>query len=117
MPLEYRRATSSDAEAIARIHTDNWQSGYRGAFTDTFLDDDLPGFHRHEWHGKLSRPAPRQYAECAILNGEIAGFVFGYGAFDAELGSFIDNLHVAASAQGAGIGATLMRRAAGWFET
>jgi ribosomal protein S18 acetylase RimI-like enzyme len=43
------------------------------------------------------------------------GFVCVYGAHDPKWGSFIDNLHVADSAKGSGIGSSLMSQAGAWL--
>ncbi|MBT2501546.1 GNAT family N-acetyltransferase [Curtobacterium sp. ISL-83] len=37
-----RRATPSDAEAMARVHVESWRRTYRGVMRDEVLDD--PGF-------------------------------------------------------------------------
>ena len=113
----FRPATPSDADAIATLHTRNWQDNYRGAFSDAFLDDELPRVHTEVWKKQLASPADAQFVECAIDAGRIAGFLCGFGGHDPEWGSFVDNLHVAPELQGRGIGLTLMKRAFAWMAT
>ena len=112
---EYRRADTSDAEAIAALHAESWRQNYRGAFTDDFLDGDLPGERLRVWRDRLGEPTEEQFVWIALDGTDLAGFVCAYGAHDPEWGSFIDNLHVAPNAKRAGIGSTLMRRAGTWL--
>jgi ribosomal protein S18 acetylase RimI-like enzyme len=114
-PVDFRTATFADADTIARIHTRNWQIGYRGAFPDPFLDNELAHHHAREWHDKFTAPLPNQFIECAVERDRIIGFSCCYGGYDAEWGSFIDCLHVDPAAQGRHVGAALMRRASSWF--
>lgn len=115
-PVQFRKATPADAPAIARIHTINWQQNYRGAFTDEFLDDELPAAHLAEWRKKFQDNDDRMFLECAVDGDEIIGFLCGYADHDAEWGAFIDNLHVTTAAQGRGVGAMLMMRFGKWLD-
>jgi len=40
--IDYRPAKPPEAEAVAHLHGRSWRENYRGAFSDTFLDGDLP---------------------------------------------------------------------------
>jgi ribosomal protein S18 acetylase RimI-like enzyme len=46
----------------------------------------------------------------------VVGFICGFADEDRDWGSYIDNLHVAGTMQGRGIGRALMRAVAEWLE-
>ena len=113
--IEYRSASSSDAESIASLHARSWRENYRGSFTDAFLDGDLPGERLRVWRDRLDRPADDQFVQLAVDGTRLAGFVCAYADHDPRWGSFIDNLHVSAASRRTGIGAELMRQAGAWL--
>ena len=115
--IEYRPAAPSDSYAIASLHTRSWRENYRGAFSDTFLDGELPEARMGVWRARLDHPPATQLVRLAFDAANLVGFVCGYGAHDPQWGSFVDNLHVASAAKGNGIGASLMRQAGSWFES
>lgn len=114
--IEYRPAGPSDAHAVALLHTDSWRRSYRGEFSDDFLDHALPDERIAVWTERLGHPPEHQLVQLACDGTELVGFVCAYGAHDPQWGSFIDNLHVAASAMRAGVGTSLMRRAGAWLD-
>lgn len=113
--IEYRAATASDAEAIARLHARSWRESYRGAFLDAFLDGDLIAERLGVWQQRLAAPPASQLVRLAVDGASLAGFVCAYGGHDPEWGSFVDNLHVAREAKRGGVGASLMRQAGAWL--
>jgi ribosomal protein S18 acetylase RimI-like enzyme len=113
--IEYRLAEPVDAEAIAFLHTRSWRENYRGAFSDAFLDRELPDERLRVWHDRLDAPARNQLVQLAFDGTELVGFVCAYGGHEPQWGSFVDNLHVAREAKRSGIGASLMRRAGAWL--
>jgi GNAT superfamily N-acetyltransferase len=113
--IEYRPAGRADADAIAFLHTRSWRESYRGAFSDEFLDRELPEERLRVWRDRLAEPARNQLVELAFDGKDLVGFVCAYGAQDPDWGSLVDNLHVASAAKRSGIGAALMRRAGGWL--
>jgi ribosomal protein S18 acetylase RimI-like enzyme len=113
--VEYRLATPSDAEAVARLHADSWRRAYRGMYSDEFLDGDLVGERLGVWRPRLTDPAPNQFVCLADADGELAGFICGYADEDPKWGSLIDNLHVSIDFRRSGIASELMGRAADWF--
>ena len=113
--IEYRPAQLGDEEEVALLHARSWRESYRGEFTDAFLDGDLLGERRGVWQRRLADPPPNQLVLLALRGPSLLGFVCAYGAHDPKWGSFIDNLHVADAAKGAGIGSSLMRRAGTWL--
>jgi ribosomal protein S18 acetylase RimI-like enzyme len=113
--IEYRRAQPLDVEAVALLHARSWRENYRGSLSDSFLDGDLPGERLGVWHERLNDPPPNQFVQLAVRAATIGGFVCVYGAHDAQWGSFVDNLHVAAESKRSGIGSSLMRQAGAWL--
>ena len=113
--IEYRLATHTDARGIAALHADNWRRGYRGNFRDEYLDGDVFSERQSAWDERLGHPAANQCVCVAVQGTRIVGFVCVFGSHDREWGSFIDNLHVDADAQGQGIGSMLMREAGRWL--
>jgi GNAT superfamily N-acetyltransferase len=112
--IEYRLATSRDAESVASLHARSWRENYRGVYQDAFLDGDLPGERLLVWRERLERPADNQLVQLAVDGVDLVGFICAYAAHDPKWGSFIDNLHVAKAAKGTGVGRSLMRRAGAW---
>jgi ribosomal protein S18 acetylase RimI-like enzyme len=115
--IEYRPAEPFDADAIASLHTRSWRENYRGAFSDAFLDGELPEERMRVWRARLDHPPENQFVQLAVDAANLVGFVCAYGAHDPRWGSFVDNLHVADPAKRNGIGASLMRQAGAWLES
>lgn len=113
--IQYQLAKPSDAEAIALLHTRSWRQNNRGAFSDPFLDGELPGERLRVWRERLDRPPENQFVQLAVRGAKLCGFVCVYGAHDPRWGSFVDNLHVASDVKRNGIGASLMRQAGAWL--
>jgi ribosomal protein S18 acetylase RimI-like enzyme len=114
--IEYRLARHSDADAIAHLHTRSWRENYRGAYSDAFLDHELPAERIQVWRARLADPAD-QFVQLAFDGPHLVGFVCAYGNHDPQWGSLVDNLHVAQAAKRAGIGAALVRHAGAWLES
>jgi ribosomal protein S18 acetylase RimI-like enzyme len=115
--VAYRPALVSDADAIALLHTRSWRENYRGAYTDAFLDGELPEERMRVWRARLDRPRENQFVLLAFDGAKLVGFICAYGADDPQWGSLVDNLHVARDAKRTGIGASLMRQAAVWLDS
>jgi ribosomal protein S18 acetylase RimI-like enzyme len=112
---EYRPAQPSDANDIGLLHTSSWRQNYRGAFSNAFLDEELPEERLRVWRKRLDHPPENQWVQLAIHRASLCGFVCAYGAHDPHWGSFVDNLHVARAVKRKGIGASLMRQAGAWL--
>jgi GNAT superfamily N-acetyltransferase len=110
--LSFRDACPEDAEAIAALHTDSWQRTYRGDYTDTFLDDEAPGFLLDLWTGRLARPDPVARTVVADLDDAVAGLLHTVLDSSETWGALLDNLHVRHGLKGHGIGSRLMSIAA-----
>lgn len=113
--IEYRQAQLRDAEAVALLHARSWRENYRGAFTDAFLDGDLPGERLRVWHERLRDPPGNQFVQLAVDGENLGGFVCAYGGHEPQWGSLIDNIHVARASKRSGIGSSLMRQAGAWL--
>jgi hypothetical protein len=106
--LRYRSATASDAAAVAGLHADSWQRHYRGAFSDAFLDGDVPGFLLSRWTGLLSAPDPQARTIVAELDGELVGLAHTQLGDDPAWGALLDNLHVSYGLKRLGVGTRLL---------
>lgn len=114
--LAFRQATLADADAIARLHAQSWQAHYRGAYPDLFLDRDQPAERIRAWRERMQRVDASRFVELALEGDALLGFICVIAAQDPKWGSLVDNLHVAATAQGRGIGRSLMKHAGTWLE-
>ncbi|MDW5323686.1 GNAT family N-acetyltransferase [Plantactinospora sp. KLBMP9567] len=111
--VSFRDAAVGDAERVAGLHAESWRRHYRGAYTDSYLDGDVFADRLAVWSARLADPAPHGVTVLAEVAGEFAGFVHVVLDDDVRWGSLVDNLHVVRAHHRHGIGAALMRRAAG----
>lgn len=111
-----RDARPADAEAMARVHVDTWQTAYRGIVSEEHLRS-LRYESTAKWlGGQLSRQAETGLVCLVALweGGEIVGFVTagperkGISGFDAE----VYGVYVWQSHQGKGVGRALVVGAA-----
>lgn len=112
--VRYRRATLDDAPAIAALHADSWRRTYRGVFRDAFLDGPIDDERRATWRARLASADHVPHVAVAVVGSIVRGFVCAYAEADAGWGVFVDNLHVAAADQGAGLGTGLLHTVATW---
>jgi ribosomal protein S18 acetylase RimI-like enzyme len=111
--LKIRAVTIRDAEDIADLHADSWRRNYRGAYPDTFLDNEVFYDRREVWRARLARSEPNNRTVVADLRGEIVGFVHTNLDDDPAWGALLDNLHVANRMKRRGIGSLLLAACAG----
>lgn len=111
--LYLRAADAADAPAIARLHAESWRRNYRGIWRDAYLDGPVYADRAEVWHKRLSDPADNQRILLAVDGENLAGFACLYLHDDPVFGTLLDNLHVSYNYQGKGIGAQLIRAAAG----
>jgi GNAT superfamily N-acetyltransferase len=108
-----REATPADAQAIARLHADSWQSAYRGVLSDDYLDHRAHRERAIAWQERFSSDFPKpMFALVAEARNEMAGFVCVFPEENPVYGSLVDNLHVAPGLRGQGIGRKLLSAAA-----
>jgi GNAT superfamily N-acetyltransferase len=106
--IRYRRASSSDARAIAALHADSWRRNYRGAYSDAFLDGDVAADRLAMWTTRLDQPEVGTCAIVAECNGVVVGFAYTICDNDPRWGALLENLHVVDAWQGRGIGTQLV---------
>jgi ribosomal protein S18 acetylase RimI-like enzyme len=71
--MKIRRATTRDADALARIHIDSWRSAYRGLVPDLYLDSLDYAKRAERFRESLAGNAEETYL--AERHGEISGFL------------------------------------------
>ena len=110
--MEYRRATASDAEGIAALHTDSWRRHYRGAYSDAFLDGPVVADRLEVWTERLAHANRGACTIVAEMRGAVVGFAHTVFDNDPEYGSLVDNLHVRFEWKGQGVGTQLLSETA-----
>ena len=102
-----RPATDADLVAVRELQIASWRRAYRGILPDAFLGAPVAKVLADRW---AALPGPHWIVETAWDGGRLAGFVSVDRSHDG--GAYVDNLHVAAAAQGRGAGRALMASAA-----
>ncbi len=107
MDIHIRPATQADLGAIRDLQVDSWRGAYRGMLPDSFLQDEVVEVLSGRW---AVLPGDSWIVDTAWDGDRLAGFI----SVDREKGpgAYVDNLHVAARAKGAGVGRRLMANAA-----
>ncbi|HYQ62649.1 GNAT family N-acetyltransferase [Actinophytocola sp.] len=103
----FRSARAEDAPAVAGLHADSWQRHYRGAYADTFLDDEAPAYLARMWTERLAAPADTRTI-LAEHDGELVGLAHTFLDNDPRWGALVDNLHVRHTVKRQGIGTRLL---------
>jgi predicted N-acetyltransferase YhbS len=111
--MNYRQATASDAQGIARLHAESWRRNYRGAYSDAFLDGAVIDDRTAVWTDRLSQSRSDQYTVVADADGRVVGFAHVIFDADPTWGALLDNLHVDHDRKRQGIGAELMAQTSG----
>lgn len=105
--MRIETATDRDLPAIAALHAGNWRRDYSGLLPDEALQGRLGPYMARRWGAEALTGAE---VFVSRQGRELAGFVALKP--DHPDGCLVDNLHVAPSARGRGLGRALMRRAA-----
>ena len=106
-----RAGLAADTDAIASLHATSWKMHYRGAYSDAYLDGPVEAERRTFWRDRFARLESRELVLVAERGTQLVGFICVLLDHDPQLGSLIDNLHVAAQAHGQGLGRRLMHDA------
>ena len=82
-----RQMRFEDSLGIARVHTQTWQTTYRGIVPEDYLDALQVEERQKHWVSTLSTPAPDTFGYVAENeeNSEIAGFIHGGTTRNPEL--------------------------------
>jgi len=106
--LQLRRATPSDAEAIASLHADSWRRHYRGAYSGAFLDGDVVSDRLVVLADRLREPDRLRYTLVVEDDASVIGFAHTLFDEDLSWGALLDNLHVDHGHKRCGIGSQLL---------
>ena len=108
-------ATIDDADAIAALHAESWQSAYRGLLPDEFLDGPVVGNRLRHWRARMRAPDPdRRLVLKAVADRALVGFACVLLDEEPEAGALLDNLHVKPARKGGGIGWRLLQQSREW---
>ncbi len=116
-----RDANPADAMAVAQLHSESWQSAYRGLARDSYLDGPLIAEHQVRWQGLLAEDTehpsdntqrPDGFVRLAEQDGLLLGFISLWVDYKAGYDAYVDNLHVRPGQRGSGIGKRLLQDAA-----
>jgi ribosomal protein S18 acetylase RimI-like enzyme len=115
--VSLRRATVADAEAIAAVRVEGWQTAYRGMIPDQYLDEMLVDDHVLYWK-RILQALPAAADKACVYVAESEGHVIGFVSatllvepkhgYHAELGA----LYIRPQWQRAGIGRRMMHKVA-----
>jgi len=115
--MQFQKAKSSDAKAIANLHAISWQQHYRGVFSDEYLDSAVHEERENYWLNLLNQKDPNRLVLLAKEEKKLVGFVCIYAHYDEKWQAYLDNLHVSKAQQGKSIGKKLMQKASEWVRT
>jgi GNAT superfamily N-acetyltransferase len=111
-----REAVAEDAEGIARVHTDSWQTSYRGILPDTVLDRIDVG-QRVESRRKILRDrSVFQLVAYDVTHGDIVGLCdAGASRRHVPYAGEVYAIYLAHRAKRHGIGQTMFERVRAWL--
>ena len=110
--ITLRDAQLTDATTIAQLHAQSWRQTYRGIYSDAFLDHNVLEDRYTVWQERLTTPRQQQQVILAEQATTLVGFACLFIDDDLQFGTLLDNLHIAAQWQGAGIGKQLLQACA-----
>jgi ribosomal protein S18 acetylase RimI-like enzyme len=109
--LNFRFANTTDSRAVASLHADSWRRHYRGAYSDSFLDDEVFNDRQAVWAERFSQRRQDRFTILAEIDNVVIGFVYVVLDRDPRWGALLDNLHVAFSFKRRGVGTGLLVQA------
>ncbi|MBN2126015.1 MAG: GNAT family N-acetyltransferase [Deltaproteobacteria bacterium] len=111
----FRRATGSDADVIASLHTESWRDAYQGILPGAYLQGPIASERGDLWRSRFSSlESDRFYVVLAEGPGGPAGFVCVLLDEDPQWGACLDNLHVLPGWRRRGLGRVLFGKAVEW---
>lgn len=110
-----RKADAGDANRVAQIHICGWRDAYGNILDPEFLENFAEGERRNHWQSELTVARKDQTIFVMDNQGELTGFICVKLKEDAVWGTYIDSLHVSATARGQGTGKALLQKAAQWI--
>jgi GNAT superfamily N-acetyltransferase len=116
MNAAVRKAVVEDAEAIAVVHIETWQTAYRGQLPDEYLDRLSDDLERRigMWRSQIGQmPGAKHQIWVAEAAGRVAGFVaFGPAReADSTIAAEVYAIYVNPRNWGAGLGRRLFQEA------
>lgn len=102
-----------DVALVAALHVASWRTAYRGLFSDAYLDTQAEAERRAHWAHRLDGRRDHEAGLVAERGGLPVGFLYLIADPDAPRGTLLDNLHVAPSQRGSGLGRRMLAEAAG----
>lgn len=110
--VKIRDVGTSEADAIADLHTVSWKSAYRGLLPEEYLENSMQGERRRHWAQKMPALTNKEFVLAAEQDGKLVGFVAVLDKPEAGFDALLDNLHVRPDLKGFGIGGKLLNAVA-----
>lgn len=111
--ISIRRATTADADRIARVHIQSWRETYAHLLPEHALDDLDQGERSARWSANIENPASEVWV--ALDDGDVIGWASAgqTGDDDAPSDLELTGMYVIASHHGTGAGQALLDRVLG----
>ncbi|HEY5921828.1 MAG TPA: GNAT family N-acetyltransferase [Kofleriaceae bacterium] len=111
-----REAVVDDAEGIARVHTDSWQTSYRGILPDTVLDRIDVGQRAESRRKILCDRSVFQLVAYDVTHGDIVGFCdAGASRRHMPYAGEVYAIYLAHRAKRHGLGQDMWERVQAWL--
>ncbi|WP_316571731.1 GNAT family N-acetyltransferase [Neobacillus sp. YIM B06451] len=111
MDITIRKATVEDAEAIAKVHVESWQTTYKGIMDEGFLQRLSVEKRKELWLNNI--PRVESIVLVAELGGEIVGFADGSPVKEGEYPGYdgdVTSIYFYEKHQGKGFGKQLLNQ-------
>jgi GNAT superfamily N-acetyltransferase len=110
--MNIRLASLSDAEGIARVHVQSWQTTYKGIISDVFLNNLSIEGRKENWELTFNNIDFNNGIYVVEDQGEINGFIYGGKSREPELDyeAELYAIYLLEEAQGKGHGKLLFNR-------
>ena len=105
-----RRATFSDIDALAYVHSTTWRATYRGMVPDDFLDELTPEKSAGYWKQTFERMKSGSLVFALEIDDTVVGYTSGGPARELpEVDGEIYTLYLLPECHGEGFGALMLR--------